>query len=74
MAVTKGQKLYCANNLVAMVIQNLLDDAPDVPQEEMFKQFGSSQTYRQLYDFKTELWKEGPDYLIWLFQQERNNS
>lgn len=71
MAVTNGQKLYCANNLTAMVLRNLSMDYPEKTQKELFKFFSGSKTYSLLYDFQTGLWKEGPDYLISLFLKEK---
>lgn len=31
--------------------------------------FTASNTYDALFDFETEIWKEGPDYLMELFER-----
>ena len=38
--------------------------------EEAINKFSNSKTYEVLFDFETELWKEGPDYLLEWFERE----
>ena len=33
-------------------------------------QFGKSSTYESLFDFDTAIWKEGPDYVMELYEEE----
>lgn len=33
-------------------------------------QFAESNTYEMLFDFDTAVWKEGPDYLLDLYEEE----
>ena len=38
--------------------------------DEAMKQYGESESYVALFDYDTELWKEGPDYLLEWFEEE----
>ncbi len=37
--------------------------------EEAMMKFTDSPAYDALFDFDTEIWKEGPDYLMQLFEE-----
>lgn len=37
--------------------------------EEAMLRFTESNAYEILFDFETEVWKEGPDYLMMLFEE-----
>ena len=39
--------------------------------EEALLQFSRSKTYNGLFDYETAIWKEGPDYLRGLYDEER---
>ena len=67
------QKLYCANNLVAMIVSEQMEEHPEKTQQEIMVRFCKSETYQQLYNFKTGLWKEGPDYLVSMWEDEEHN-
>ncbi len=38
--------------------------------EEAFVEFASSNTYKELFDFDSLLWTQGPDYLIDIYEAE----
>ena len=38
--------------------------------ENAMIQFAESSTYGMLFDFDTAIWKEGPDYLLELYEDE----
>lgn len=38
--------------------------------EEAMLDFSQSKTYEDLFDFSTDLWKEGPDYLRSFYEEE----
>jgi hypothetical protein len=40
--------------------------------EKAMVQFTASSTYEMLFDFETAVWKEGPDYLLELYEEEIN--
>ena len=41
-----------------------------IPFEQAMLDFSQSRTYEDLFDFDTEIWKEGPDYLRDLYDEE----
>ena len=45
-----------------------------IPFEQAVLDFSVSRTYESLFDFSTEIWKEGPDYLRGLYDEERSQS
>ena len=38
--------------------------------EQALQEFAQSRTYGALFDFDAGVWKEGPDYLRWLYDEE----
>ena len=42
----------------------------NISSEEAMLRFAESMTYDLLFDFNTEVWKEGPDYLLSLYEDE----
>ena len=47
-----------------------LAEKKHIPFEEALLEFSKSNTYNDLFDFQTEIWKEGPDYLRCLYEEE----
>ena len=45
-------------------------DEQHIPFEEALLTFSQSNTYEDLFDFDTEIWKEGPEYLRCLYEEE----
>ena len=41
-----------------------------IPFEQALLNFSKSRTYEALFDFSTEIWKEGPTYLRALYEEE----
>ena len=41
-----------------------------IPFEDTMLSFSQSKTYEDLFDFDTEIWKEGPEYLRCLYDEE----
>ena len=41
-----------------------------IPFEDAMLSFSQSKTYEDLFDFDTEIWKEGPEYLRCLYDEE----
>lgn len=71
--VTKEQKEMCA----VLVMKMMLTDWSEQSGRnftELFLTFTKSKTYRQLFDFKTGLWREGPDYLFDFYMAEKKIS
>ena len=42
----------------------------DISFEQALQEFVQSRTYGALFDFDAGVWKEGPDYLRWLYDEE----
>ena len=45
-----------------------------IPFEQAMLDFSQSETYEDLFDFDTEIWKEGPEYLRGLYDEECSKS
>lgn len=62
------------HSIVANVCVELMSYFKDQDCFEVVKQFSQSRTFKNLYDKKTELWKEGPDYILEEYLREINYS
>jgi len=61
------------NAAAVMVMQRVVEiysSNQGVTLDEALERFSSSVVYDALFDFETGLWKEGPDYILDLFQRE----
>ena len=47
-----------------------LSDKTNKPFDKLLLEFTKSPTYEALFDFETEIWKEGPDYLLELYVKD----
>ncbi len=45
-----------------------------IPFEQAMLDFSQSHTYEALFDLATEVWKEGPEYLRGLYDEELSRS
>ena len=61
-------KEACAVETMRYMLQKYAEDA-NISFEDALLKFSMSTTYRALFDFDTEVWKEGPDYLRSLFER-----
>lgn len=69
-AVTDSQREECTD----LVMQTMLEDyctETGVPFNQAFFEFSSSPAYKELFDYSTGLWMEGPDYLRNVFEDTR---
>lgn len=64
--VPAATKEACAIETMRYMLQNYARDK-QISFEDALLTFSSSSTYQVLFDFDTEVWKEGPDYLRSLF-------
>ncbi len=46
----------------------------DVPYEEALLLFTESPVYDTLFDFETGIWRESPEYLLDLWNEQQNNN
>lgn len=67
--VSEKRKNACAVNLMRnMLIKYSMKYG--ISFESAMIQFAESSTYGMLFDFDTAIWKEGPDYLLELYEDE----
>ncbi len=45
-------------------------DEKNLPFDQVMLAFSQSKTYEDLFDFSTDIWKEGPEYLRGLYDEE----
>ena len=64
--VTDSQKEYCAVLAMREAVATL-SAREKISYEKALLRFTSSRVYGALFDFDTEIWKEGPDYLLSLY-------
>ena len=61
--VTESQKEFCSVLVMREAVESLAL-RENIPYEEALLRFTGSNAYEALFDFDTEIWKEGPDYLL----------
>lgn len=60
------------NAAAVLVMRNMLlkyAQKHGISFDEALLRFTESNAYEILFDFETEVWKEGPDYLMMLFEE-----
>ena len=67
-SVSTETKEACAIETMRYMLQNYSRDK-GIPFEDALLLFTASSTYQVLFDFDTQVWKEGPDYLRSLFER-----
>lgn len=67
-SVSTETKEACAIETMRYMLQNYSQDK-GMPFEDALLLFTTSSTYQVLFDFDTQVWKEGPDYLRSLFER-----
>ena len=61
------------NACAVVLMRNMLlkySERHNLSFEMAMPQFGKSSTYESLFDFDTAIWKEGPDYVMELYEEE----
>lgn len=71
--VSDKRKNACAVNLMRSMLVKYAQKH-NIPFEDAMLQFTESVTYESLFDFDTEIWKEGPDYLLDVYEEELANN
>jgi hypothetical protein len=66
--ISTEQKNFCAIRLMRTMLVKYAEKH-DLSFEEAMLTFSESSAYALLFDFETEVWKEGPDYLMMLFEE-----
>ena len=68
--VTVEAKEATAINVMRCMLTAYAEDKR-IPFEQAMLDFSQSRTYEALFDFATEIWKEGPEYLRGLYEEEK---
>jgi len=61
------------NAAAVMLMQRVLEiysEKQSISIDDALIKFSSTPIYNALFDYETGLWKEGPDYILDLFQRE----
>lgn len=66
--LTDKEKEYCALTTMRRMLEKYAF-AHNCSFEDAFFQFTNSYVYRELFDYETGIWSEGPDYLMDLFEE-----
>ena len=67
--VTKERKEATAITVMRCMLTSYAKEK-QIPFEQALLNFSQSRTYEALFDFSTEIWKEGPDYLRGWYEEE----
>lgn len=70
--ITSYQKEATAIIVMRCMLIALSEDK-GIPFEEAMLAYSTSRTYSALFDFDTQIWKESPDYLRGLYDEELNS-
>lgn len=68
--ISDKRKNACAVNLMRSMLVKYAQSMVFLSRMQCF-QFTESATYEALFDFDTAVWKEGPDYLLDVYEEER---
>ena len=68
-SIPEESKNACAIQIMRTMLAKF-SDSHGISFDEALLQFTQSDVYETLFDFDTEVWKEGPDYLMMLFKEE----
>ena len=71
-SIPEERKNACAIQIMRTMLAKFSDNR-GISFDEALLQFTQSDVYETLFDFDTEVWKEGPDYLMMLFKEELDN-
>lgn len=63
-----AQKESLALTTMRLMLQQYAEQH-QIPFDEAFFSFSNSPAYSALFDYETEIWKEGPEYLKNLFEE-----
>ena len=67
--ISDEQKEFSAVTIMRCML-TAFSEENQIPFEQALLDFSGSQTYEMLFDFETEVWKEGPEYLRCLYGEE----
>lgn len=68
--MNKNQIENLVHRMVSKISLELLDIFKCEDCFQVIEKFSKSRTFEKLFDFKTELWRESPDYIIECYLEE----
>lgn len=68
--VSDEQRESCAVNVMRAMLEDYCTET-GVSFDHAFFEFSVSLAYKELFDYSTGLWREGPDYLRNIFEDTR---
>lgn len=68
--ITERQKETCAVNTMRRMVEKY-SEKNNIPFEDAFFDFTKSPIYELLFDYESGVWREGPDYLMALYEEVR---
>ena len=71
--ITTEQKEATAITVMRCMLTAYAEEK-QLPFEQVMLAFSQSRTYEALFDFSTEIWKEGPEYLRGFYDEELERS
>ncbi len=67
--INNQQKKICAILTMRMMLEDY-SKSKNISFKEALLEFSLSKTYEMLFDFTTGLWKEGPNYIQYIYEKE----
>lgn len=67
--VSDEQKEFSAITVMRCMLTAYAEDNK-ISFEQALLDFSKSRSYQMLFDYETEVWKEGPEYLRYLYESE----
>lgn len=71
--ISDKEKEYCAVSTMRRMIEKYADKS-GISFDEAMLLFTNSSVYEALFDYMTNIWREGPDYLMGLFEDALKDS
>ena len=65
-----------AESAALAVLQRALEkysEKQGISYEDALSEFSHSKTYKELFDFDSLLWTQGPDYLVAVYEEEQKH-
>ena len=68
--IDDSQREMCAVSVMRAMLEDYCAES-DIPFDQAFFEFSTSTAYKELFDYSTGLWLEGPDDLRNVFEDTR---
>lgn len=71
--ISDKEKEYCAVSTMRRMIEKYADKN-GISFDDAMLLFTNSNAYEALFDYETDIWREGPDYLMGFFEDALKDS